>query len=94
MINENSQKVVDAIFDPTLVAPSTSKLLCIFLKLSIPAILTNFLFCMCNVILVIFASLLDDPIYVAVVGLTWTSVNLMIFSLLIGLNSAQETLTS
>ena len=82
------------LFDPASTQPTTCKLYKIFLKLAVPAVLTTVLFCLCNVILVIFAGMLDDPIYVAVVGLTWTSVHTLAYSVIIGLNSAQETLTS
>lgn len=81
-------------FDPASTPPSTWKIFRTFLRLTIPAILTNVLFTMCNVILLIYAGLIDDPIYVAVVGITGTLANFMILSILIGLNGAQETLTS
>ena len=81
-------------FDPASSPPTTWKMFLTFLKLSIPAILTNILYMLCNMLLTIYAGLLDDPIYVAVVGLNWTCTCLMIFSIMIGLNAAQETLTS
>ena len=40
------------------------------------------------------AGTLEDPVYVAVVGLTNTTCTIMVLSLIVGLNSAQETLTS
>lgn len=82
------EEPADAMFDPASAPPSTGKLLRTFLKLSIPAILTNVLFWMCSVILVVYAGLMNDPIYVAVIGITWTCCALMVLSFLIGLNAA------
>ena len=81
-------------FDPASTPPTTWKMLLTFLKLAIPAILTNIIYSLCHMVLIIYAGLLDDPIYVAVIGLNWTFSCLMIFSIMIGLNAAQETLTS
>lgn len=81
-------------FDPRSAPPTTGKLLKTFVSLAVPAILTNVLFMLCSVILVIFAGQLDDPKYVAVIGLTNSFCALMILSLMIGMNAAQETLTS
>ena len=65
-----------------------------FSKLAIPAILTNLMMLMTGVVMVIFAGQLEDTIYISVVGLTFSFEALMVLSLLIGINAAQETLTS
>ena len=65
-----------------------------FIKLTIPAILTNLASFACVVCTGVFAGRLDDPTKLAVVGLSGVCCNIMILSVMIGLNSAQETLTS
>ena len=81
-------------FDPASPAPSSARMFLTFAKLVVPAILTNVMFFVCQIAMLIFAGTLEDPVYVAVVGLTGTTCAIMVLSLLIGLNSAQETLTS
>mmetsp|Transcript_17372 Transcript_17372/g.20590 ORF Transcript_17372/g.20590 Transcript_17372/m.20590 type:complete len:128 (-) Transcript_17372:1175-1558(-) len=81
-------------FNPETSPPSTGRMIKVFLKLSIPNIVTNLLAFLCNVTLVVFAGRMDDPINVAVVGLCGTCCAVMAKSLMIGLNCAQEMLTS
>ena len=84
----------DTMFDPQSTQPSTNKMLSIFLKIAVPSILTNILAFASVVTNTIFAGTLEDPINLAVVGLAGTCVSIMVQSVMIGLNSAQETLTS
>ena len=42
----------------------------------------------------VFAGRMNDPIKLASVGLAGVCVNLMVLSIMLGLNCAQETLTS
>ena len=81
-------------FNPASPPPSLGKMLKLFFKLAIPAIITNVLIFFSGFCMVYFAGQLDNTIYISVIGLTVTFVNIMVFSLIIGINSAQETLTS
>lgn len=74
--------------------PKTSTMLLQFIKLALPSILTNVLAFVSNIVIIVFAGQLDDPIYVAAIGLSLSFNVVMISSLMIGLNAAQETLTS
>ena len=80
--------------DSSFMPGADPPILSTFIKLAIPAILTNLLIVVSNMVLIVYAGMLDDPKYLAVVGLTFTCGNMMIMSLMIGLNSAQETLSS
>ena len=65
----------------------------VFLKIALPSILNNFIGY--GVIITnVFAGRMNDPVKLGVVGLTGTVVFVMVVTLMIGLNSAQETLTS
>ena len=66
----------------------------IFLKIALPAIATNLLGLASIVTNSVFAGQMNDPVKLAVVGLTSFCCHVMVFSFMIGLNSAQETLTS
>ena len=81
-------------FNPASPPPSFGKMFCTFIKLVVPAILTNLFMLMSGVIIVYFAGQLDDSIYISVVGFTFSFRSLMVYSLVVGLNAAQETLTS
>jgi len=65
-----------------------------FLKIACPAVLTNSLGYLANVTNAVFAGNMADPINLAVVGLAGSSETVIFHSLLMGLNAAQETLTS
>ena len=81
-------------FDPKSAPPTNGRMASLFCKLVIPAMFTNVLG-FCSVLAnAIFAGRMNDPTKLAVVGLTSVCHNLLLLSLLIGLNSAQETLTS
>ena len=65
-----------------------------FLKLAIPAIFTNLAAFATVVTNSVFAGRMNDPVKLASVGLSSVCVNIMVLSIMIGLNAAQETLTS
>ena len=84
----------DAMFKPDASPPATGLMFWIFLKLAVPNIITNLVGFLCSVTLIVFAGRMEDPINVAVVGLCNACCAIMANSLLIGLNCAQEMLTS
>ena len=66
-----------------------------FLELGVPASISNLLeIAGLTVTQIIFAGTLEDPINLAAVGLASTVCMMMVFSVLIGLNTAQDTLAS
>ena len=65
-----------------------------FLKISVPGVLTNIIAFATPVINGVFAGHMDRPIYLASMGLTSVCCNVMVLSVLIGLNGAQETFSS
>ena len=69
-------------------------MLSVFLKLAVPAVLTNLMDHAIAVTNEVIAGRMDDPEKLASVGLATSTCHLMILSLLIGINAAQETLTS
>ena len=82
-------------FDPaTTPAPSTCALAKIFVRLVIPCILT----CLTGYFTIatntIIAGQLNDPVKLSAVSLGQTSSTLIFFVIALGLNAAQETLTS
>ena len=81
-------------FDPKSEPPTTSKMFACFLKIVVPAIFTNLIAFATVIINGVFAGRMNDPVKLAVVGLASVCVNIMVSSIMIGLNSAQETLTS
>ena len=81
-------------FNPASPPPSLGKMLKTFFKLAIPSIITNLLVLLNGVCMVFFAGQLDNTIYISVVGLTFTVAHIMVFSLTVGIDAAQETLTS
>ena len=84
----------DDFFKPSIDDPPTEELLRRFVKLAIPSIFTNFIGFLTNLIAVIFAGRFDYSISVAVMGLAGTSTRICMMSILVGINAAQETLTS
>ena len=82
------------LFDPKSEQPNTYKMFCLFLKLAIPSILTNLLAFVTVVTNGVLAGQMEDPVNLAVVGLSGTCCGVLVQSIMIGLNSAQETLTS
>ena len=81
-------------FDPKSDPPTTMKMLKCFLKISVPAVLTNMIAFATVVTNGVFAGHMDRPVYLASMGLASVCCNIMVLSVLIGLNGAQETLTS
>ena len=69
-------------------------MLTIFLKLAVPAVLTNLASYACGVTNQVFAGRMGDPEKLAGVGLATATCSMMMLTLMIGLNAAQETLTS
>ena len=81
-------------FNPQNTPPDSGLLMKTFLRIAIPSIVTNLLGFASIVTQTVFAGTLKDPINLAVVGLAGTFCAIMVLSLMLGLNSAQETLTS
>jgi len=73
---------------------TTSQMSRVFCKIAVPAVLTNLLGYITVLSNTIFAARMNDPVMLAVIGLANVCHTIMILSLLIGLNAAQETLTS
>ena len=94
MSETSSNDVKDDMFDPSREPASSMKLFTCFLKLVVPAILTNVVGHSSIVTNSVFAGRLNDPIKLAAVGLSNVCCNILVCSIMIGLNSAQETLTS
>ena len=84
----------DLMFDPSAAPPALSHMIACFLRITLPSIFTNLFGFLTVVTNSVFAGRMNDPVKLAVVGLTNVCCNLMVLSFLIGLNSAQETLTS
>ena len=74
--------------------PPTSMLLLTFTKLAIPQALTNLTLLVGGMTVLIFASRIDSTFAIAAIGLANTFSGIMIQSLMLGINCAQETLTS
>ena len=66
----------------------------VFCRLTLPAIVTNLLGFITVITSTVIAGHLKDPVKIAAVGLANVVFSVMILSLLVGLNCAQETLTS
>ena len=81
-------------FDPAGKLPATRQMLTCFLRLALPAIFTNLVGYSAVMVNGVFAGRMNDPVKLAAVGLNSVCVNVMVLSLLLGINSAQETLTS
>ena len=65
-----------------------------FLKISVPSVLTSTCSYIPPIINGVFAGRMDRPVYLASMGLTDVCCNVMVYSLLIGLNGAQEMFTA
>ena len=82
-------------FDPNSnQPPTTCKMFKVFLRIAIPAIFTNFMSLASCVTNAVYAGRMNDPVKLAVVGISATVCTLMVQSFMVGLSSAQETLTS
>ena len=83
-----TKQAEDHIFDPTGAPQPTCKLFTLFLKLALPAIFTNIMGYATVVVNGVFAGRMNDPVNLAIVGLTSACCNVMGISLVFGLNSA------
>ena len=81
-------------FDPLAAPPSQQRMFKLFLKLAIPAILTNLSQMTTLIVSYIFAGQMTDSLQLAALGLAFSCNSIMVLWFLIGMNSAQETLTS
>ena len=87
-----SQSQVDDIFlKPN---PSTVSVVKEFLKLALPGITSNMLGFLLITINSVFAGQLDDPLILAAVGIGNVCCMVFLITMFMGLNAAQETLTS
>ena len=82
-------------FDPnSKQPPTTCKMFKVFLKIALPAIFTNLMAMVACATNALFAGRMNDPVKLAVVGLTGVICTLMVQAFMCGLGAAQETLTS
>ena len=81
-------------FSPDADPPTTGTLFKTFLKLATPNVITNFTMMFGEMIALIFAGHLDDSSNLAVMGLCQSVMNIIVMSIMVGVNAAQETLTS
>lgn len=81
-------------FDPANAPPSTSKMASLFCRLAIPAVLTNTIEFATAIVNAVFAGHMNDLSLLATIGLSNVICYMMVLSVAIGINSAQETLTS
>lgn len=75
-------------FDPKSSAPANGQIFTVFLKIALPAIFTNLMGFATVVTNGIFAGRMNDSVKLGAVGLTSVVCNLMVQSIMIGLNSA------
>ena len=69
-------------------------MLAVFSRIAVPAVFTNLACYASGVMNQVFAGRMDDSEKLAGVGLGTATCHVMIFTLMIGINAAQETLTS
>ena len=81
-------------FNPARAPPTTYQMASLFCKLAIPAALTNTLEIVSGIVNLVLAGHMGDLTLLASVGLSSVVCTLMVTSVLFGINSAQETLTS
>lgn len=87
-VKNEGEKEEDKMFDPKSNAPATSQIFTVFLKIALPAIFTNLMGFATVVTNGIFAGQMNDSVKLGAVGLTSVVCNLMVQSIMIGLNSA------
>ena len=90
---EKKEEVQDEFFKPGS-NPSTKAILSKFFWIAFPIVISTMLMLIRLASNVAIAGHLEDPDLQAAVGIGTTTCNIMILSLLLGLNAAQETLTS
>ena len=81
-------------FDKGAKQPTKCQMMILFLKLSIPAALTSILMFSEVVVTTVFAARMNDSTKLAAVGLNAVYIDIMILSIMLGLNMGVETLTS
>ena len=81
-------------FDKGAKEPTKCQMLIVFFKLSVPAALTSVLMYSEVVVTTVFAARMNDSTKLAVVGLNNVYIDIMIFSIMMGLNLGIETLAS
>ena len=74
--------------------PSNSQIIKEFLQLAVPGIISNMLGFMLIATNSIYAGMLDDPLVLAAVGIGNVCCMILVVYMFMGINSAQETLTS
>ena len=85
---ESAKSKEDQMFDPKREPPTTCKIITLFLKLAVPSILTNLLGFATVVTSGVFAGRMNDPVMLAVVGMSNVCCSLMVMGFMIGLNAA------
>ena len=81
-------------FDPANEQPSTCKISSLLFRLAIPASSTNTLECVSVTVNIVFAGHMSDLDSLAAVGLSTILCEIMVLSVIFGLNAAHGTLTS
>ena len=81
-------------FNPKATPPTTLEMFILMIKLVIPSIINNMIGFSASIISRVYAGQLEDPVKIAVVGLSGSINSMLMISLMIGLNSTQDTLTS
>ena len=81
-------------FNPKATPPTTLEMFMLMIKLVIPSIINNMIGFSASIISRVYAGRLEDPVKIAVVGLSGSINSMLMISLMIGLNSTQDTLTS
>ena len=84
----------DDFLQPDVEPPSIRSLFKTFTKLAVPNIVTNFCMMIGEMIALIFAGHSGDSSNLAVMGLAHSTMNILVMSVMVGVNAAQETLTS
>lgn len=82
------EKDSENLFDPRSEPPRYAAMFKLFIKLAVPAILTNVIGFLSTVINAIFAGRMNDPAQLAAVGLANVTTVIMIMSFLLGINAA------
>ena len=86
---------IDGMFDPNnKVPPTTKEMVVCFAKVAVPAFTSNVFGMVCLVVNSIFAGQLEDPNMLAAVGVGNVTTMFFIVTIFMGINAAQETLTS
>ena len=71
-------------FDPKKNPPTTWSMTKLFLQISVPAVLTNLIINTASMTNALFAGHMNDPVKLAVVGLSNSTCAMMVLSILVG----------